>query len=100
MSTTNSLIHAPHWDSGRALCGEADYSLEMVGKPVNCVACTELQMEIAKDQAEFETFSADYYREVGDLIQAALCQSNAHVYQQRSEELTRWLEQQRSQAAS
>ncbi len=86
-------IHAPHFDSGRALCGQADYELETFGQPVNCQACLELQQGLAQEMAEFESFSQEYYDAVGQVIQAALCKRNAEQYAQRAEQIRADLEQ-------
>lgn len=85
-------IHAPHFNSGKSLCGAADYSLEYAGQFITCPACLELMIGIAQELAEFESFSQDYYQAVGDAIQAALCGRNSEQYKQRAEQIRADLE--------
>lgn len=92
MSTTNSLIHAPHLDNGRSFCGEVEYDTATFGQPVTCPGCIELQLEHCREMAAFEQISAAYYAEVGDLIQAALCGNNAAAYERRAEEFRQQLQ--------
>ncbi len=92
------MIHAPHFDNGKSLCG-ADYSLDYVGQKPTCPACIELQMEIAEEMAEFETINKDYYAAIGEAIQAALCNNNAEIYLQRAEQIRAELHEQQTLAA-
>ena len=93
---TPTIIHAPHLDNGRSFCGAVEYDSTTYGQPVTCTACIELQLEYCQEMAEFEQFSAQYYAEVGDLIQQALCGNNAAVYTQRAEECRKQLAQQQA----
>jgi hypothetical protein len=91
--------HAPHHNSGRALCG-AEWDLKHLHQCPTCPACIELLMEYAEEMAAFELAASGYYSEIGNAPEAAQCIANSEAYLVEASELRAKLETARNNAGA